>query len=110
MKLDERHLVQLAAVVQTGSVSEGAALIGMTQPALSRTLSHLEKRLGERLFEKGQRPMQPTPLGKALADRGQVILAVSRKASATADNFRKGGAGIVRVGACPSLWMHSSQA
>lgn len=101
MKLDERRLVQLAAVVQTGSVSAGAALIGMTQPAVSRTLSLLEKRLGGALFEKGHRPMKPTPLAQALADHGRMILAASRKASETVDNFRSGGAGVVRLGGTP---------
>ena len=66
MKIDERHLIQLAAVVQAGGVTEGAAMIGLTQPAVSRTLSMLEKRLGEPLFLKGRRPLQPTPLGRSL--------------------------------------------
>jgi len=44
MKIDERHLIQLAAVVKTGGVTEGAALLGLAQPAVSRTLSMLEKR------------------------------------------------------------------
>ena len=53
MKLDERHLVQLAAVVLAGGVTEGANLIGVTQPAISRTIAQLEKRLGEPLFHRG---------------------------------------------------------
>lgn len=101
MKIDERHLIQLAAVVQTGSVTDGAELLGMTQPAVSRTLSTLEKRLGEPLFAKGQRPLQPTPLARSLADQGQVMLAASRKASETIRNFREGKAGSVRVGGTP---------
>ncbi|WP_428528454.1 LysR family transcriptional regulator [Roseibium sp.] len=101
MKLDERHLIQLAAVVQTGSVTEGAELLGMTQPAVSRTLSTLEKRLGEPLFFKGQRPLQPTPLARALADQGNAMLAASRKASETVQFFREGKAGSVRVGGTP---------
>ncbi|MEP6567399.1 MAG: LysR family transcriptional regulator [Mesorhizobium sp.] len=101
MKLDERHLVQLAAVVQAGGVTEGAALIGLSQPAVSRTLSMLEKRLGEPLFVKGRRPLQPTPLGRALADHGQVMLAASRKASDIVANFSQGRSGVVRVGGTP---------
>ena len=31
MKIDERHLIQLAAVVKTGGVTEGAALLGLAQ-------------------------------------------------------------------------------
>lgn len=101
MKIDERHLVQLAAVVQAGGVTEGAALIGLTQPAVSRTLSMLEKRLGEPLFLKGRRPLQPTTLGRALADHGQAMLAASRKASELVDSFRQGQSGLVRVGGTP---------
>jgi DNA-binding transcriptional LysR family regulator len=101
MKLDERHLVQLAAVAQAGGVTEGAALLGLSQPAVSRTLSMLEKRVGEPLFLKGRRPLQPTPLGRALADHGQVMLAASRKASEVVDSFRQGASGVVRVGGTP---------
>lgn len=101
MKLDERHLIQLAAVVQAGGVTEGAALLGLTQPAVSRTLAMLEKRVGEPLFVKGRRPLQPTPLGRALADHGQVMLTASRKASEIVDGFRHGRAGLVRVAGTP---------
>ncbi|MEX0404541.1 LysR family transcriptional regulator [Aquibium sp. LZ166] len=101
MKLDERHLVQLAAVVQAGGVTEGAALIGMTQPAVSRTLSMLEKRLGEALFVRGRRPLQPTPLGRALAEHGQAMLLASRKASELAASFHHGRTGLVRIGGTP---------
>jgi DNA-binding transcriptional LysR family regulator len=73
----------------------------MAQPAVSRTLSMLEKRLGEPLFLKGRRPLQPTPLGRALADHGQVMLAASRKASDTIESFRVGKGGTVRVGGTP---------
>ncbi|MGI0524977.1 LysR family transcriptional regulator [Rhizobium giardinii] len=101
MKIDERHLVQLAAVVKTGGVTEGAALLGLSQPAVSRTLSMLEARIGEPLFIKGRRPLQPTPLGRALADHGQTMLSASRKASDVIESFRVGKSGIVRVGGTP---------
>ena len=101
MKMDERHLIQLAAVVQAGGVTEGAALLGLTQPAVSRTLGMLEKRLGEPLFVKGRRPLQPTPLGRALADHGQAMLVAARKASSLVDGFRHGRTGVVRVGGTP---------
>jgi len=101
MKIDERHLIQLAAVVKTGGVTEGAALLGLTQPAVSRTLSMLEKRVGEPLFIKGRRPLQPTPFGLSLAEHGFVMLAASRKASDLVESFRIGKSGVVRVGGTP---------
>lgn len=97
MKIDENHLAQLAAVVQCGGVTEGAHFLNLSQPAVSRTLALLEKRLGQPLFVKGRRPLQPTTLGQALADHGQIILAASRRASQTVDSFRLGKSGTVRI-------------
>lgn len=101
MKIDERHLIQLAAVVKTGGVTEGAALLGLAQSAVSRTLSMLERRVGEPLFIKGRRPLQPTSFGLALAEHGFVMLAASRKASDLVESFRIGNSGVVRVGGTP---------
>lgn len=101
MKIDPRHLMQLAAIVEAGGVTEGAALIGATQPALSRTVALLERRLGEPLFLRAKRPLQPTPLGRALAEQGARILAAASKASETADSFRRGEEGLVRIGGTP---------
>jgi DNA-binding transcriptional LysR family regulator len=101
MKLDERHLIQLAAVVQAGGVTEGAAMIGMSQPAVSRTIAMLERRLGDQLFVKGRRPLQPTPLGRTLAELGQTMLIASRRASEVVDSFYHGRAGVVRIGGTP---------
>jgi DNA-binding transcriptional LysR family regulator len=101
MKFDERHLLQLAAVVEAGGVTEGAALIGSSQPALSRTLAMLERRVGEPLFIAGRRPLQPTALGRQLAIHGNAILVASRKATETVANFRGGTSGILRIGGVP---------
>lgn len=101
MKIDERHLVQLAAVVDAGGVTEGAALLGTSQPAISRTLSMLERRIGEPLFIPGRKPLQPTAIGRQLAIHGRAILTAGRKASETITSFRGGTQGRVRIGGVP---------
>ncbi|WP_428929055.1 LysR family transcriptional regulator [Marinibacterium sp. SX1] len=101
MKLNERHLMQLAAVLDAGGVSEGAALLGLTQPAVSRSLSMLEARVGEPLFIKGRRPLRPTPLGAQLAVQGRAIIAASRRASEAVQGFSRGTSGLVRVAGVP---------
>jgi len=101
MKLNERHLMQLAAVLDAGGVSEGAAMLGLTQPAVSRSLAMLEARVGEPLFVKGRRPLQATPLGAQLGAQGRAIIAASRKASDVVQGFVRGTKGLVRVGGVP---------
>lgn len=101
MKLNERHLMQLAAVLDAGGVSEGAAMLGLTQPAVSRSLAMLEDRVGEPLFVKGRRPLQATPLGMQLAVQGRTIIAASRRASDAVQGFVRGTKGVVRVAGVP---------
>lgn len=101
MKLNEHHLMQLAAVIDAGGVSEGAAMLGMTQSAVSRSLSMLEARVGSPLFVKSRRPLQATPLGAQLAVHGRAIVLASRRASETVQGHLKGTSGLVRVGGVP---------
>jgi DNA-binding transcriptional LysR family regulator len=101
MKIDERHLIHLAAVVETGGVTEAANLLGLSQPAVSRTLSTLEKRVGEPLFLPGRRPLVPSIIGRQLAAHGKVILEAGRKASEAVTEFRSGSQGNVRIGGVP---------
>ncbi len=76
-------------------------MLGMTQPAVSRTLSMLERRVGEPLFTPGKRPLQLTPLGRQLAIQGRSILAASRKAVEIVRSFQSGTAGRIKVGGVP---------
>ena len=93
--------MQLAAVLDAGSVSGGAASLGMTQSAVSRSLAMLEARVGETLLVKGRRPVQATALGAQLAAQGRAILTASRMASDAVRGFIRGTQGVVRLGGVP---------
>lgn len=101
MKLSEAHLIQLSAVVDAGSVSKGAAALGLSQPALSRSLAQLEARVGKPLFLRGRRPLQATPLGVQLAAHGRRMLTESRRATEAVQSLLRGTRGRVRVGGVP---------
>ena len=101
MKMDPRHLEILAAIVDQGGLTEGAQALGKSQPSVSRTLSQLEARIGAPLFQPGRRPLQPTTLGLALAEQGRAVLKANRIAGETADRYRTGHSGLVRVGGTP---------
>ncbi|TXD87357.1 LysR family transcriptional regulator [Mitsuaria sp. TWR114] len=61
-----RHARVLLALRDTGNISAAADLLHVTQPAVSKTLAELEQGLGQTLFVRRGRNMQPTPLGRRL--------------------------------------------
>ena len=101
MQIDPKHLMQLAAIVEAGGFTEAAARLGTTQPALSRTVALLEKRLGEPLFLRAKRPFTATAVGLALAEQGRAVLAAARKASERVEQFRQGEDGAIRIAGPP---------
>ncbi|WP_420006435.1 LysR family transcriptional regulator [Arenibacterium sp. LLYu02] len=101
MKLDPRHLEILYAIVHSGGLTEGAELLGKSQPSLSRSLSLLESRVGAPLFEPGRRPLRPTELGMALAAEGKKVFLALQDSSTVAEQFRRGKSGAIRVGGSP---------
>lgn len=101
MKIDPRHLMQISAIVETGGLTEAASLLGTSQPAISRMLSALEARLGRPLFHRDRRPLQPTDIGRVLAEQGDAIRLAARRSAEAADTHRRGGRGTVRLGGTP---------
>ncbi len=91
----------LAAIVDHGGLTEGAEALGKSQPSVSRTLTQLEARIGAPLFVPGRRPLQPTELGRALADKGRQVLAADAAAAEIVARYRLGKAGHIAVGGTP---------
>lgn len=67
--IELRHLRAFLAVADEGSVTRAAAVLRVTQPAVSRTLAALEKNLGVRLVDRSTHHLALTPEGLAFRDR-----------------------------------------
>lgn len=91
----------LAAIVDNGGLTEGAAVLGKSQPSVSRSLSLLEERLGLPLFAASRRPLQATEFGLALAQEGRKILEAGASASKLVRQYKSGHIGAVRVAGSP---------
>jgi DNA-binding transcriptional LysR family regulator len=101
MKLEPRYLVQLATVLDCGTLNEAALRLGTTQPALSRTIAMLEQQIGAPLFERRRRPLVPTAIGRELADYGRAIKVTTEQATTWAESLTTGDVGKIRIGAPP---------
>jgi DNA-binding transcriptional LysR family regulator len=76
MDLELRHLRCLVAIVDSGSFTDAAIELGISQAAVSRNLIALEQVLGVRLLHRTSRTITPTTAGvHALAQARQVLAA-----------------------------------
>ncbi|MFJ4713860.1 LysR family transcriptional regulator [Streptomyces sp. NPDC088785] len=73
--LELRHLRCLVAIMDTGSFTDAAHELGVSQAAVSRTLAALERLLGVRLLHRTSRVVTPTPAGVQALARARVLLA-----------------------------------
>ena len=103
MKLDPRHLVQLAAILDSGTLRVAAERLGTTQPALSRTIAMMEERIGTPLFERSRRPLTPTDTGVELAAFGRTIRGAVERADNLSREVTAGQYGTIRIGAPPFM-------
>jgi len=67
-KLDLNLLVALDALLTFQSVSQAAAAVHVTQPAMSSSLAHLREYFGDPLLVPAGKKMVPTPLALSLAE------------------------------------------
>lgn len=67
MKVDLNLLRTFDALMQVRKVSAAADRVGLTQPALSNALARLRAALGDELFTRSPKGMQPTPYALMLA-------------------------------------------
>lgn len=68
------QLEYFSEVVKTGSITDAAKNLFVTQPAVTKQLQLLEDELNCRLFIRSTRSMELTPLGKTVFERSEEIL------------------------------------
>lgn len=74
MTITFRHLKQIKAIKEQGSFAGAARRLHISQPALSRSISSLEKQLQVKLFDRTKHEVLPTIFGEHLLQRGNKIL------------------------------------
>ena len=72
--LDLRLLHQAITLASFRNYARAAQALHLTQPALSRSIAGLEQRLGEKLFNRTSRGVEPTAFGALLLARSQALL------------------------------------
>lgn len=98
---DLHRLRTFALVLDLGSISAAADVLGYTQSAVSQQLAVLEREVGVALVDRTQRPLRATPAGAILRPHVDRVLAAVGSADAVVEDLR-GGSPRLRVAAFPS--------
>ncbi|MEP7244534.1 MAG: LysR family transcriptional regulator [Gammaproteobacteria bacterium] len=100
--MDVLKLRQLAIIIKYGSFAGAADALGISQPALSKSIRSLEQGLGVQLLERGRFGALPTQFGLALARHADAVDAELRTAAETIASLKSAKTGHLRIGCGPS--------
>lgn len=95
-----------AKVAATRSFAKAAEELSLSNATVSKLISRLERRLGERLFHRTTRRLSLTETGRVLATRASRILAEAEEAEAEAQSQTRATRGRIRLAAPMSFGLH----
>ena len=98
-----RQIEVFHAIYSSGSMTNAAAKLNVSQPSVSKVLAHAEQQLGYRLFDRVKGKLIPTPeahqLFKHVADVYQDVDRLRH----VAKNLKAASAGRIRVASTPAF-------
>lgn len=97
---DLNDLFAFAKVVQHGGFSAAARALHVTKSSLSKRVARLEECYGVRLIERSTRGLRITPVGRAVHEQCETVVAAAEAAAVVAAEAIALPRGTVRV-ACP---------
>jgi DNA-binding transcriptional LysR family regulator len=102
-RINSRQVEAFRATMLTGSVTEAARLMAVTQPAVSRLLRDFQALLKMELFEKRGTGLVPTAAATALYMEVERSFVGLERITAAAEEIRSRRTGTLRVAALPAL-------
>ena len=105
-----RHIEIFHAIYTTGSITNAAKLLHVSQPSVSKVLAHAEMQLGFNLFERVKGRLIPTDEAEMLFDEVDRIYQQMRSIKNTAENIKKSEFGNISIALTPALGFLSAPA
>ena len=96
--MELRELSAFVAAVEEGGLSAGARRLHVSQPALSQTISGLERELRVQLLVRSRTGTRPTEAGAVLLGEARAVLARYQQAVRTMAQLSDGHEGVLRIG------------
>jgi DNA-binding transcriptional LysR family regulator len=99
LKMSELRV--FAAVLEHRSFRKAAAVLHVTQPAVTKAIAGLEQTLGVKLFDRVANGVEPTVHGRSFAPRARTVFDELRRAAQDLALLSSGAVGSLRVGLLP---------
>ncbi|MBT3559216.1 MAG: LysR family transcriptional regulator [Rhodospirillales bacterium] len=103
LAFDLKSLNIFITVAEAGSMTAAAEQLGMSQPAVTKTIRKLENDLGAPLLERRVRPFRPTQAGQELLERAHELLAQAEALQASVRDIGDATLPTVRIGLIDSF-------
>lgn len=87
--LEDFRLKVFVALAQQGNFTKAAAILGVSQPAVSQNIAELEKKVGEKLFERLRGEVVLTQAGVVFKDYAERVLNAYEEANSAFSVERK---------------------
>lgn len=101
-----RQLTVIHAVCETGSISSAARQLGVSQPAISKSIARIEAQLGFALFERVGAVVRPTAIAWLIHERAAHVLSLADKIDEEVRERAHGRRGVLRIGYGPATRVH----
>lgn len=101
-----QRYIAFLKVIEMGSFTKAAELLGYTQPALSQMIAALEKELSVKLLYRSRYGIQLTPEGERLFPSIQNSVLQYSSMRRLADEIRGIETGVIRIGTVSSVSCH----
>lgn len=101
MRIELRQLRHLLALNKYRNFARAAEALGLTQPALTRSIQTLERVVGARLFDRNHSGVEATVVGARLIRESEVLLARAEQTEREMRSIVGLEGGTLRIGAGP---------
>ena len=98
-----RQIEVFHAIYSSGSMTNAAALLNVSQPSISKVLAHAEQQLGYLLFDRVKGKLVPTPEAHQLFTHVAAVYQDVDRLRHVAKNLKVTSAGRIRVACTPAF-------
>lgn len=101
--LEIRELRHLLSIDEFRHFGRAAQAVGLSQPALTKSLQRIEQSLGAKLFERSRAQVVPTAIGKEVLTRARRLVEEAEELTRAVESMASAEVNVINVGIGPAM-------